>query len=193
MGPGFVILFWLILAGIFGVIWVGSLVLFLVGRWKRKAWLKWLGLIPLVGLTLFAFIAGSVLAVGIVHATTPKYVFFDTFGEKPTADITNIKSKVWSFADEADVHLQFQASPATFNHLLPKDLKQVTLEEYKTKMPDIGGHEWPAWWRPVDESDSEIYLLNTEFGKGKKFATETTLITYDAKSKVVQYFYMGID
>ena len=193
MGPGLVILFWLILAGIFGAFWLTSLVLFLIGWRKKKPWLKWLGLVPLAGLTRIASLGMCFFAVVTLRAITPRYVFADTFGQKPSTDVTNIKSKVWSFADEADVHLQFQASTETFRRLLPKDLRRVTLEEYNSQMPIISGHTWPSWWRPVGESTTEIYLLNTGFGKGKKFASETTLMTYDANTRVVQYFYIGID
>ena len=194
MGPAFVILFWAILAGIFGFFWLVSLFLFVIGWRKKKNWLKWLGLIPLVGLTVVALIITVVISIGIVRGITPKYVYTDTFGERPSHDVTNIKSKVWSFADEADVHIQFQTSPETFHRLIPKDLERVTFEKYKEKMPTIAGEESaPKWWLPVTQSTSEIYLLSTEFGKGKRFATETILMTYDAPTRTAQYYYIGID
>jgi hypothetical protein len=193
MGPAFVLLFWLILAGIFALFWAASLVIFIVGLVKKKKWLKWLGFAPLAGLTLLALLVGSVFGVGVMRAISPKYVFTDTFGEKPGSDITNIKSKVWSFADTADVHLQFQTSSETFQRLLPKELKRVAFEEFLAKASDYN-HAWPDWWQPINGSTTEIYWLNTSLGeKGRKFSTERILMTYDQKMRLAQYCYLGID
>jgi hypothetical protein len=128
-----------------------------------------------------------------MRAISPKYVFTDTLGEKPGSDITNIKSKVWSFSDTADVHLQFQTSPETFQRLLPKELKRVAFEEFLAKPSDYN-HDWPDWWQPINGSTTEIYWLNAGFGeKGRKFSAERILMTYDQKMRLAQYYYRGID
>jgi hypothetical protein len=189
MGPLFVIVLWLIAAGIFGILWVGSLVAFLVGKRKRKRLLKWLGLMPLTGLTLLALLIACVFAVGIIRAVTPKYVFADAFGEKPSADIVNIRSKAWSFADSADVFLQFQTTPETFHRLIPKELKRFNGNSRHGSID----HDWPTWWRSIDPATSEVYILETDFGEGKRFATETIIMMYDPQNRIVQYHYQGID
>ena len=192
MGPLFVIVFWLILAGIFGILWIGSLIAFLVGRRKKKRLLKWLGFVHLTGLTLLALLIAGLFAVRAVRAITPEYVFADSLGEKPSADVVNIRSKVWSFADSAEVYLQFQASPETFHRLMPKGLTRLGTGKYNN---DMGGvdRDWPDWWRSMDPAISEIYVLETNFGEGKKFATERILMMYDPQRRVVQYHYLGVD
>jgi hypothetical protein len=190
MRPAFVILIWLVLAGIFGFFWVVSLVVFLIGRWKKKRWLKWMGLVPLTGLTIIALLAGTFFAIGITRAITPKYVFTDYLGEKPGGDVGNIRSKVWSFADSTTVHLQFQSSPETFHRLLPKELKRAAFQEYEYYFHVED--EWPDWWRPINGFNSEVYFINTS-RNGKRRASETILMTYDSRTKIVQYFYLGID
>jgi hypothetical protein len=187
MGPLFVIIFWLIFVSFFTILWIGSLILFLVGWRKKKRLLKWLGLAPLAGLTLFALLIAGVFAVVVVRMITPKYVFADSFGEKPNADVVNIRSKVWSFADEGDVYLQFQAPPETFHHLMQKRLKgPVANSPYL-----IDGSDRPNWWRSVDPANSEIYVWRNP-GEGR-FASETILMTYEPRDRIVQYHYVGID
>lgn len=122
MGPAFVILIWLFLAALFGLFWLCSLALVLIG-WKRKIrWLKWLGAVPLTVLSICGVLATAAAVIGIVRASTPRLVFADTFGTKPGPDIKDLKSKVWSFADSAVVHVQFRAPAETFHRLMPQDL-----------------------------------------------------------------------
>jgi hypothetical protein len=90
------------------------------------------------------------------------------------------------------VFLPFKAAPETMHRIVPKELKKVSYKDYNREMP---GNSLvpPSWWKPPNESTSEIYLLATDFGAGRHFATETTLMTYDAETKTVMYFFLGID
>ena len=193
MGPGIVILFWLLMAAIFGALWLASLVVLIIGRRKKSRLMSWLGGIPLSGLTLFACLAIALIAFGVIRSRNPRFVYQDTFREKPSPDVAGIQSDAWSFADSGHVYLRFRASESTFRRIAPKDVPKVTYAQYKDQMPGIAGDSPPAWWAPPTEATSEIYLLNSNFGKGKNFASETTLVTYDKDAGIVQYFYIGID
>jgi len=192
MGPGFVILFWLLIAGVFGIFWMAGLVIFLIGKSKRSRLMMWLGGIPVASLTMIALAIAGLIGFGIIRATNPRYVYKDAFGERPSADVTTIRSKVYSFADEAHVFLTFRAAPETIHRIVPKYLKKVRYDEYCREM---SGNNLtpPPWWKPPDQSTNEIYLLSTDFGQGKRFATETTVMTYDHQTKTAMYFYLGID
>ena len=192
MGPGFVILIWLFIAGVFGSFWIAALVIFLIGRRKRSRLMMWSGGIPVVCLTTMALGIAGLFGYGIIRVTNPRYVYKDSFGEPPSTDVSRIRSKVYSFADEAHVFLTFKATPETVHRIVPKTLRRVSYGEYGRKMP---GNNLvpPSWWKAPNESTSEIYLLATDFGEGKRFATETILVSYDNETKTVMYFYLGID
>jgi hypothetical protein len=193
MGPGFVILIWLLIAAIFGAFWLASLVVFIIGRRKKSRFMTWLGGIPLSGLTLLACLAIAVVGYGAIRSRNPRFVYQDTFHERPSSDVVAIQSDTWSFADSSHVYLRFHATENTFRRILPKDVPRVSYAEYREQMPVISGDSPPAWWIAPTEATSEIYLLNSAFGKGKKFASETTLATYDSSKGIAEYFYIGID
>ncbi|MHB1465324.1 MAG: hypothetical protein ACYCXU_09485 [Thermoleophilia bacterium] len=193
MGPLFVILFDLIAAAIFGAFWLTALIIFIIGRRKKVRPMTWLGGIPLIGLTLIAFTVIGLIGYSFVRSQNPQSVYEDTFQEPPSADVTEIQSDSWSFADSGHVYLRFQASDQTFQHILPKQLVRVSYEQYMRRMPGTNLSP-PEWWIQPSETTSEIYLLNDSgSGGGKRFATETTLMTYDERTTTVEYFYMGID
>jgi hypothetical protein len=192
MGPGFVILSWLIIAGILGIVWIGALILFLIS-WKKK-WriLKWLSGLAVAGGIVFALVIGSFLTYGLIRSSVPKYVFADVFHSKPTNEIRDIKSKVFWFADTGSIYLSFQTDISTFRRLVPKDLPKVTKAEFEEKGWHESG-EHPSWWLSVVSDSYEIYFEATEFGKGKTFATETKWMVYDFQRQIGYYRFLGID
>ncbi|MDP1581395.1 MAG: hypothetical protein Q8M02_14070 [Candidatus Didemnitutus sp.] len=159
MGPGIVILFWLFVAALFSGIWVVSLVVFLISRKKDWRIVKWLSGAALGGTTFLGLLCLSLMGYGVIRATTPKYVFEETFGSKPSPQVFDIQSKVWWFADEGSTWLSFKADSATFESLVPKHLSRMSSEEYK-KVAGYYSGELPTWWQPpLDESASEIYFF----------------------------------
>jgi hypothetical protein len=71
-------------------------------------------------------------------------------------------------------------------------MQKVSYSDYKRKMPG-NNLDPPSWWQPPTASTSEIYLRVPEYGHGDHFASETTLMSYDAPTKTALYFYLGID
>ncbi|MHB1326215.1 MAG: hypothetical protein ACYDGS_09745 [Thermoleophilia bacterium] len=192
MGPLFVILGYLIVTAIFAVFWIASLLTFIIGRIKKVRWLTWLGGIPLISLTLIGVLVIGLIGYSFIRSQNPCYVYEDTFQEDPSTDVTEIQSNSWSFADEGHVYLRFRASDETFQRILPKQLERVSYKQYKRRMSD--GLSYPDWWILPTETTSEIYYLHDSwFGGGKRFASETTLMTYDASTSTIEYYFMGID
>ena len=192
MGPGCVIVVWLAVAAVVGNIWLACLLIFLFGRRRKSRLLVWLGGIPLIGITGIALLAGGVVGFAMIRSTNPRYVYRDTFHEPPSSDVRHIRSKVWSFADEGEVFMRFEASPETFRRIVPEKMEKVSYPDYKKKMPG-NNLKPPAWWSPPTEQTSEIYIAVPDFGHGERFASETKLLTYDATTETVLYFYLGID
>ena len=192
MGPGFVLLFWLVIAGIFAAIWVGCLVLFFVARKKEWKLIKWLTALACGGIALLGLLVAGVFGYGMIRSSIPRYVFEDTFKTKLPVSVVDIKSKVWWFADEGSVYLCFSAEHDVFEKLIPPNIPKLTREEF-TKKGWSENTPVMTWWTPITSDTSEIYSLSTEFGKGKEFASESTLMTYDPKRKLVYYHFLGID
>ena len=192
MGPGCVILVWLIVAAVGGGIWLGCVLLFLIGKLRKSRLIMWLGGVPLALVTIVVVGLVGLLGVAMVRAMNPSYVYEDTFHERPSPDVRHLKSSVWSFADEGHVFMRFEASPETFHRIVPRKMKKVSYSDYKKTMPG-SNLKPPAWWSPPTEATSEIYISVPDFGHGGQFASETRLMTYDAATGTAMYFYIGID
>ena len=192
MGPGFVIIIWLIIAAFVGTIWLAFLILFLVGVFRKSRDLMWIGGLPVTLITIAALGIACLVGFGILRAMNPRYVYRDAFHQSPSPDVRHLRSKVWSFADEANVFMRFEASPETFRRIVPRDMEKVSYADYKKKMPG-NNIKPPTWWSPPTETTSEIYIRVPEWGHGERFASEDTLITYDSSNNTVMYFYLGID
>jgi hypothetical protein len=192
MGPGFVLMFWLLIAAIFGAIWIAAIVLFFISRKKKWKIAKWLSGSVVVVLPLIGLLLASIIAYGVVRVSVPKYVFNDTFHRAPGDNVRNINSKVWWFADEGNVYIRFETDIDTFRKLVPESLPKVTREEFEKKGWNESGDP-PSWWKPSFAPGDEIYLAATDFGKGKTFASEMTIFTYDSQHRVAYYHFIGID
>jgi hypothetical protein len=154
--------------------------------------LIWLGGVPLIAITGIALLVGGIVGFVMIRSTNPRYVYRDAFHEPPSPDVRHIRSKVWAFADEGEAFMRFEASPETFRRIVPKEMQKVSYPEYRKKMPS-NNLKPPAWWLPPTEQTSEIYIAVPDYGNGRRFASETTLLTYDAPTQTAMYFYLGID
>ncbi len=183
---------WLFIFAAFGAAWMMAFGVYCFGRDRNSTVLKWLGGLPLVALTLVG--AGSIgfVIYGCVRCSIPSYVYESSFHERPTTDVTNLKSRFWSFADSEQVFLCFQASPETFQRIRPQNLKRIKFDNYRERST-LDLYDAPKWWHPPTEKTSEIYLLNSIEGTSQTFSNETTLMTFEATTGTVMYFFLGID
>jgi hypothetical protein len=192
VGPLFVILIWLFLVSVFAVFWIGAFVLFLFGRRRNSRVATWIGGILLVCITIPAVVVVGFVANGFMRRSNPKLLYADTFHERPSADVIHLRSESSSFADSSHTFMRFEASPETFHRIVPKHMKKITYSDYRKEMPGNNLNP-PSWWAPPTENTSEIYLSTPEWGSGSHFASESELLSYDAGSKTVMYFFLGID
>jgi len=159
------------------------LLLFRFARREKWRFITWLAGIPLASISLLGAAVLALVAFEVVRATIPRCVYEDTFHERPSTDVRHIKSKTWSFADEAHVFMSFEASPETFHRILPSEMERVTFTEYRDRMPR-NNLVTPPWWVAPQDDTREIYL---------RVAREDELMTYDPSAKSVMYFYLRID
>lgn len=191
MGGGFVLLFWMILLGAFCAAWMATFGVYCLGRDKGSKALQLLGGVPLIVLTLIGIGVVGFVAYVWIRSSTPSFVYESCFHEPPTDDVTNLRSSYWSFADSKQVFLTFQAKPETFRRILPQNLRRMEFSDYRERMP-LTGHQTPSWWRSPTET-SEIYFADSTKGLSGTFYEETTLVTFEATTGTVMYFFVGID
>jgi hypothetical protein len=183
---------WGCAAVVLGVVWLASILGFIAARrrkWRAVSWVMAVpvALMPLVGLGLVGLIGFA-----MIRGSIPRYVYEDTFRQPPSADVRNIKSKNWGFADSAHVFMRFETSPDTFRRIVPEEMQKVTFAEYQRRMPGSNVSA-PEWWAPPTERTSEIFLRVPEWGSGRRFASESELLTYDPSTQTVMYSFLGID
>lgn len=153
----------------------------------------WLGGVPLLAISALGLALAGLVGFEVLRSTIPRYVYQDTFHEKPSADVEHLQSRVWSFADEGEVFLRFQAGPETVHRVVPRMMQRVSYPDYCRRMPPRHIKP-PAWWQPPTEATSEIYLSLPERGReGDQFGFETRLMTYNVATKTAMYFSLGID
>ena len=196
MGAGFVIILWLIALGIVGTIWIGLVVLCIVGWKKKKPWLKWLAGIPAALMLAFGLLLGGLFAYGTYEALNPNSVFKNTFGDRPSQKISDLHSSLWWFADTGSVYLRFKTTEEEFRHLAPKRLAALPMEEIKRQTPSEYGSEPPSWWS-YQFNPQWIYLFRDTSKPGSTstqgFHTEMEYFAYDPDNHIAYYRYLGFD
>jgi uncharacterized membrane protein YidH (DUF202 family) len=139
----------------------------------------------------------AVLAVGVVYvagiivllhwSTQPARVFEDTFDMPPTADVVDLRSEMWVFADSGHVYLQFTCEPATVATLT------ASVGVTRTSPNDslIARDGSPVWWNPPLQTSSVEYYHSAlpRFD----FASEEAFMAYDRTTQQVNYYWSGVD
>lgn len=191
MGPVFSILLWLILAGIYGFFWLLFLSLFIVGKIKKSRMLSWIGGIPLLLSTTFAVFTLCTIIWGIFSVSKPANVYEITFGTPPPADVTDIQSHDWYFADSGLTYLKFKASPTTIKKLTTKDWHQLSGKKLdEVNFVYMVNDDKPLWWHPRKTSSSQIYKGSLH---SHDFATVDEMLIYNPKTQQAYYRFVGID
>jgi len=192
MGPGFVLIFWLFIAGVFAVIWAAAVGLFILSSLKKWRVLKWLSGIATGGLTAIGLLIVGLFTYGIIRSMDPSAVFENTFHRAPASNVRNLQSKVFWFADTGSTYLRFETDAETFRSLVPSELPRITHREYLDKGWH-GSDPGPDWWTYDFPASAEIHLKTTGIGEGKRFASEMALMVYVPEERVAYYHFIGID
>ena len=196
MGPSFVILFWLILAGIYGFIFLSLTGLCILGWRKHWIWLKWITGIPAACMALLAIAVAALFVYGIIDSMNPRSAFKATFGEPPSTEVQDIHSSVYWFADTGSIYLTFKTTESEFRRLVPSGLTERTAADMAKDTPYESGSNVPVWWTYRHQS-GWIYFLRNDFGRDKPakkgFYCETEYFAYDPNTKTACYRFLGID
>lgn len=135
------------------------------------------------------------MGYGFFSTSRPANVYEIAFGSPPSADVINIKSSYYYFADTGITYLKFNASPSTISRLTAKGwtrLKGQGLKDasasYNTNVS--GEDETPNWYKPTVTKTTVIYTAKKRFGD---FATEDETLIYDGATHEAYYDFLGID
>jgi hypothetical protein len=179
---GFLLL--VILAACFAAWWISALAAFLLVRWRN-----WPVARTVAGVALLVLTAGGLSVAGITayefyRSSTPRLIYEDTFGEKPTADVRDLRGGFDRFEERYD--LWFQTDRVSFERIRQKrfvELDRVSLNDYR----GLVGEGRIEGLSPTPTLETEIYLTHPPYGKGKHFAHESACLTFDTETGAVQF------
>lgn len=168
----------IILAVAFAGLWGLSLILLLVGWWLKKRWLKWVGGIPLVFLSLLGVAAAGLIAWETYASHSPPHVFKESFGfYAPKA--TKFDSGYWSiFGDSGSAELKFFTDTNTFQQIIATGFVEITIEEFAQS----GNNS---------TNSPSRYFKKDPFGK--HFSRDVAYITINDTNGAVYFHWSGID
>lgn len=194
MGPGFVIIIWVLLLAAVCAAWLVALLLLVLG-WKKKwPWLKWPAAVPVVLLPLGVALAACLFVYGIIRASIPSCVFKDHLNSVIPADVSALRSQIFWFADTGHTRLKFECSETTFEKLVPEDLRdhRASSEDLRSSYNSTAA---PRWWRNPASFDIIYHRAESTFdgGKPRVFASEATTFCYDRGTREAQFEFLGID
>ncbi len=107
------------------------------------------------------------------------------FEVPPPADVTNLKSDFYYFADLGEVYLQFECNRATLDSLVAS--QGMTAVSYPSQVLS----ESPGWWIPSPNTTwSECYEADLS---GRDFASEDAILIYNSQTGQANYHWLGID
>lgn len=159
--------------------WVGSFLLFIKGRRSKSRNLT------IVGGTFFGLGTTTIilLVLYFIYSSSPVVVYQYTFGMKPPADVSNIKSSQYYFLDTGHTYLKFNASPNTVAKIISRGLQEKT----DMRLDSSGA---PKWWDPPLNSDVEMYQ---GYFEDRDFGFEREQLIYDPATQTVYFYFLGID
>ncbi len=195
MGPVFSILFWLILCAIYAGIFLFFAGLTILGWFKKWRWLSWLAGIPATLMVVLAVVVAGLYCFVIIDSMNPRSVYANTFGVKPAADVTDIQSDLYWFADTGSTYLKFRTTEDRFRSLLASDLSPITPEELGNY--GLAGSSTPDWWDLKNDAEGWLYYFrehnHADDVADSMFAAEWELMAYDPGTGFVYYHFIGID
>jgi len=168
---------YLMIFAVIGSLWFLGLVAWLIGFFAKKAWLKWLGGIPLVISTLLGLAIAGDLAWDVYAAHSPPHVFKESFGFK-AAPTTRFISGYWSvFGDSGVCELHFFADPGTVRQIVGTGFAEMPRDTFAKEH--------------VIQGSPTRFFKKDPFGKG--FAHDVAYLSVDDKTGEVYFRWDGVD
>lgn len=172
-------------------LWVGFIVLFIVGWKRKKTWMKLLGGIP----ALFMVGLGALLIYSWVASPRPDESFKMAFGELPSEKISNLRGYAGGWTDSYECYLRFKTTETEFRRLMPSELVELSVAEVTAKTPTNYGSGTPAWWdHKFDSQWKYFYRKSTKTSlQRQEFQRQYIYFSYDPINQVAYYHFFGLD
>lgn len=180
-------LFWLLLIGLFGALWCGTLVLVFVGKARQSKLLKNCGKVSFTISTAAGLWCAFSFMQDYVSPPSPSSVYKLAFGLEPSSDVANIKATLNGFGDNTQIYLRFRASPQTIQRIAGIGLKPASHQKAEWQGPWINSYS-PLWWKPAVTESTDFYIATHRAGR---YVFEKELLCYNRQTKIAFYQYNG--
>jgi energy-coupling factor transporter transmembrane protein EcfT len=134
---------------VFGTLSIPFAVLYLVGVFKKRRWMKWVGGLCTAGILLIAVSAVGFLLYGFFFpnsdTTKPEKIratFKSNFGFEPGADFVPLNQRMSGYGDWYSLHLQFRASAETRERMRQLGFQATDCAQFA----DQSRGQAPTWW-----------------------------------------------
>ena len=189
-------LFILVVVSVVTAVWIGLVVLCVIGWKKKRPWLKWLAGISATFMAVGGLLIGGLLAYGFFVAESPPTIFKNTFGESPTAKVSEIQGSLNGWTDSVSVYLRFKTTEEEFRRLMPKNMIECSISTMKEETPSEYGSEPPTWW-DYQLHPKWTYFLRTSRKPGtpsrQGFLHEIEYFAYDPDNQRAYFRFSGIE
>ncbi len=175
--------FILAIAAILCLVWLGSLIFFIVGYRQRARTKMW------VSGTIFVLISifGGMNYLAFHTPPNPANVYVAAFdGRIPTSDVTNLRSDT-NYGSDTRIFLAFKASPATIKRIKSDGWKWRDADDWaKYGGENNYGEPKPDWWNPRLSARTQVFERMNHTGD---FMTEDETLVYDVGTRQTYYSY----
>ena len=180
-------MFWGVIAIVFGILWLITLLGFIGSRFFNSKIVRWIGFIPFAVMTLIPIC----LAGMMFYTTRPPQIFKLSFDFYPTGDVDELRSQYWVFGDYGSTYLKFKANRETIERIAKLGFAKHAMERGAEKAGAITvGGDQPDWWAPQWPAMTHIYSKTNRIGAFRK---EQEDLYYDERTQQAYYSYIGID
>jgi hypothetical protein len=175
----------------FGTLSIPFAVLFLVGKFKKRRWMKWVGGLCTASILFIAISAVGFLVYGFFFpnsdTTKPEQLratFRSNFGFEPGTDFVPLNQRVSGYGDWYSLHLQFRASAETRERIRQLGFQATDCAQFAEQSRG----QAPGWW--VRNPSGACY--ENQKWKGP-LDSSSAYFHYDTNAGIIFFFVVSVE
>lgn len=172
----------LAIAALLCLLWLGSLIFFIVGCRQRARTKMWVSGILFVSISIF----GGMNYFAFHARPDPAQIYQSAFGSQPPGDVTSLRSDT-SYGSDTRIFLAFKASQATIKRIKSDGWKWRDAENWaEYGGANNYGEPKPDWWNPRLSARTQVYERMNRTGD---FMMEDERLIYNVGTRQAYYSY----